>query len=55
MKKKRGSFNHDEMKKLLKLIGTDEMEDELFAEILTKAQKGENATSKKVKMQLLMN
>lgn len=52
MKKKRGSFNHEEMKKLLKLIGTDEMEDELFAEILTKAQKGENATIDELKAAL---
>ena len=53
MKKKRGTFSHDEMKKLLKLIGTDEMEDEMFAEILKKAEKGENATIDELKAALI--
>jgi predicted transcriptional regulator len=52
MKKKRGNFNHDEMKKLLKIIHADEIEDELFADILMKARKGDNATAEELKMAL---
>ena len=48
-KKNRGKFSHEEMKKLLKIIWTPEMEDIVEGEILKKAQKGKNATAKEIK------
>lgn len=52
MKKKRSNFSNDEMKQLLKIINTEELEDQLFADILKKAEKGENATVEELKAAL---
>ncbi len=49
VKKNRGKFNHAEMKKLLEIIWTDEMEDLIEGEILRKADKKNYATKKEIK------
>jgi hypothetical protein len=49
VKKQRGTFNHDQMKKLLNIIWKPEMEDVLFGEILKKYDKGDYATQDEIK------
>ena len=49
VKKNRGRFTHTEMKKLLKIIWTPEMEDVVEGKILKKADKGNYANKKEIK------
>lgn len=49
VKKQRGTFSHEQMKKLLKIIWKPEMEDVLFCEILKKYDKGDYATNGEIK------
>lgn len=49
VKKQRGNFSHEQMKKLLTIIWKTEMEDVLFGEILKKSDKGDYATPEEIK------
>lgn len=49
VKKQRGNFSHEQMKKLLAIIWKPEMEDVLFGEILKKSDKGDYATPEEIK------
>ncbi len=48
-KKNRGKFTHKEMKKLLEIIWTQDMEDAIEGAILRKADKKKYATKKEIK------
>lgn len=49
VKKQRGNFTHEQMKKLIEIIWKPELEDVIFGDILKKADKGDYATDEEIK------